>query len=152
MMRSRKHMVLCVRKPDKDIVTNVEQLNPLADKYKILGVPFIRGVVNMLESMYLGMKGIMFSGEIAIDDPAEAKSDQKSMKFQYSTTSRCSCRRYWSNCVFSVSSLLFSFLAWFNGHSLQCGRSQYSIRLVSCLFRPHCFMERVQSDLEVPWS
>jgi uncharacterized protein YqhQ len=81
MMRSRKHMVLCVRKPDKGIVTNVEQLNPLADKYKILGVPFIRGVVNMLESMYLGMKGIMFSGEVAIDDPAEAKSDQKSMKF-----------------------------------------------------------------------
>ena len=83
MMRSRKHMVLCVRNPKKDIVTNVEQLNPLADKYKILGVPFIRGVVNMLESMYLGMKGIMFSGEVALaeTETTEAKSDQKTQKF-----------------------------------------------------------------------
>ena len=68
MMRSRKHMVLCVRKPNKEIVTNVEQLNPLADRYKVLGLPFIRGIVMLFESLYLGMKGIVFSGNTALDD------------------------------------------------------------------------------------
>lgn len=54
MMRSRRHMVLCVRKPNSDeILTNVENLNPLADKYKFLGVPFVRGIVSLFETFYL---------------------------------------------------------------------------------------------------
>jgi uncharacterized protein YqhQ len=73
MMRSRKHMVLCVRKPNKDIVTQVENLNPLADKHKILGVPFIRGIVAMAESFYLGMKGILFSANASVEDVQDEK-------------------------------------------------------------------------------
>jgi len=81
MMRSRKHMVMCVRKPNKDIVTSVEQLNPLADKYKILGVPFIRGIVSMLESMYLGMKAILFSGNTALAEETKTEGDAKGQTF-----------------------------------------------------------------------
>jgi uncharacterized protein YqhQ len=68
MMRSRRHMVMCVRKPNNDIIAQVEHLNPLADKYKILGVPFIRGVVGLFESMYLGIKGLMFSANTSLED------------------------------------------------------------------------------------
>jgi uncharacterized protein YqhQ len=67
MMRSRNHMVLCVRKPNQDIVTEVEKLNPLANKYKALGVPFIRGIVTMVESFYIGMKGLLFSANAAVE-------------------------------------------------------------------------------------
>jgi uncharacterized protein YqhQ len=81
MMRNRKHMVMCVRKPNKDIVTNIEKLNPLADKYRALGVPFVRGVVAMLESLYLGMKGIMFSGNVALDDGTETENPAGSQMF-----------------------------------------------------------------------
>ena len=80
-MRSRRQMVMCVRKPNKDIVTNVEQLNPLADKYKILGVPFIRGVVSMLESMYLGMKATLFSGNTALEEETKTEGDNKGQTF-----------------------------------------------------------------------
>jgi uncharacterized protein YqhQ len=69
MMRSRKHMVLCVRKSsDNEILTNIENLNPLADKYKFLGVPFLRGVVSLVETLYLGMKGLLFSANAALDE------------------------------------------------------------------------------------
>jgi uncharacterized protein YqhQ len=74
-------MVMCVRKPNKDIVTSVEQLNPLADKYRILGVPFIRGVVSMLESMYLGMKAILFSGNTALAEETKTESEAKGQTF-----------------------------------------------------------------------
>lgn len=80
MMRSRRHMVLCVRKPNSDeILTNVENLNPLADKYKFLGVPFIRGIVSLFETFYLGMKGLLFSANAALDEGEE----EDSVKFGY---------------------------------------------------------------------
>ena len=80
-MRSRKHMVMCVRNPNKDIITSVEQLNPLADKHKALGVPFVRGVVAMLESMYLGMKAILFSGNVALGEETEVEGESKGQTF-----------------------------------------------------------------------
>ncbi len=67
-MRSRRHMVLCVRKPNNDIVAQIEHLSPVADKYKILGIPFIRGVVGLFESMYLGMKGLIFSANVSLEE------------------------------------------------------------------------------------
>ena len=80
MMRSRRHMVLCVRKPNSDeILTNVENLNPIADKYKFLGVPFIRGIVSLFETFYLGMKGLLFSANAALDEG----EGEDSVKFGY---------------------------------------------------------------------
>ena len=69
MMRSRKHMVMCVRKPNKEIITSVERLNSLTERYRILGVPFLRGIVMLFESLYLGIKGILFSANNAFEDP-----------------------------------------------------------------------------------
>jgi uncharacterized protein YqhQ len=75
MMRSRKHMVFCVRKPsDNEILTNIENLNPLADKHKFLGVPFLRGIVSLVETLYLGMKGLLFSANAALDEGEGEKS------------------------------------------------------------------------------
>ena len=67
MMRSRKHMVMCVRKPSKEIAVNIENINPLCERYKVLGVPFIRGIVAMFENLYLGIKGIVFSANTALE-------------------------------------------------------------------------------------
>ena len=82
MMRSRKHMVMCVRKPDKEIVTGVEPLNSLTERYRVLGLPFLRGVVMLLESMYLGIKGIMFSANNAFEDP-EGKTEGETLTLGY---------------------------------------------------------------------
>ena len=71
MIRSRKHMVLCVRKPNKEIMTNVEPVNSLTQRYKALSVPFIRGIVAMVENLYLGFKGLFFSANVAVEEEGE---------------------------------------------------------------------------------
>ncbi len=69
MMRSRRHMVLCVRKPNSnEILTSIENLNPITDKHRFLGVPFLRGILSWLETFYLGMKGLLFSANVALDE------------------------------------------------------------------------------------
>ncbi len=80
MMRSRKNMVMCVRKPNKEIVTSVEKLNPLADKYAVLGLPFLRGIVTMFESFYLGFKSLLFSANTALED-LEGNGEAENIKF-----------------------------------------------------------------------
>ncbi len=84
MMRSKKNMVMCVRKPNKEIVTAVEQLNPLADKYKVLGLPFLRGIIMLFESFYMGMKSLMFSANTALEDvEGEGEGKEESVTFGY---------------------------------------------------------------------
>jgi uncharacterized protein YqhQ len=67
MMRSRKNMVMCVRKPSKEIATNIEKINPLSERHKVLGLPFLRGIFAMVESLYLGVKSIIFSANTALE-------------------------------------------------------------------------------------
>ena len=71
MIRSRSHMVLCVRKPDKEILTNVECFHSFTQRYKALGVPFIRGIVALVETLYLGFKGLFFSANAAVEEEGE---------------------------------------------------------------------------------
>ena len=71
MIRSRTHMVMCVRKPNNEILTNVEKVNSLTQKYKALGVPFIRGIVALPETLYLGFKGLFFSANAVVEENGE---------------------------------------------------------------------------------
>ena len=81
MMRSKKQMVMCVRKSNKKIVTNMEKINPMSEKYKVLGLPFIRGIIAMIESLYLGFKSIIFSANTALEEATPEGEDP--WKFSY---------------------------------------------------------------------
>jgi len=77
MIRSRRHIVSCVRKPNKEILTDIQQIKPYSERHKLLGLPIIRGAVNMLESLYLGYKGIMFSANNAFELEGENGEPEK---------------------------------------------------------------------------
>jgi uncharacterized protein YqhQ len=78
MIRSRKHLVACVRKPNKEIVTDIKQISPYSEKHRILGWPILRGVVNMVESLILGVKTMMFSATTAFEiEGADGKEPEK---------------------------------------------------------------------------
>ena len=79
MIRSRSHIVMCVRKPNKEIITNVEKVRTLAQKHRALGVPFIRGIIALPETLYFGFKGLFFSANAAV----ESESGGESEKFTY---------------------------------------------------------------------
>jgi uncharacterized protein YqhQ len=80
MIRSRSHMVLCVRKPNSEIITNIEEIKSLAQKHHALGMPFIRGIVALPETLYLGFKGLFFSANAAIEDPEGGESEKFTWK------------------------------------------------------------------------
>lgn len=63
MMRGQKTMASSVRKSSGEIVTEVKEYIPVAKRKKFLGLPFIRGSVNMIESMIVGVKVLMDSAE-----------------------------------------------------------------------------------------
>ena len=62
LMRGPKKQAIVVRSPD-GLVTKVEELTLIRDKYPILGWPIIRGAVTFIDSMVRGVKALMYSAD-----------------------------------------------------------------------------------------
>ena len=63
MMKGPKSYALAVRKPDKEIEVQVTPYVSMGERHKSLSIPILRGVVNFLESLFIGMKTLMASSE-----------------------------------------------------------------------------------------
>lgn len=61
MMKNKDQYAVAVRKPDQSVVVEKKEYHSATEKYRILGLPFVRGVVNFAESMVLGMRTLTFS-------------------------------------------------------------------------------------------
>ncbi len=61
MMRSPQGYAIAVRKVDKSIKIKSVPYRPLAKRFKLLGLPFVRGVVVLFEMLIIGLKGLDFS-------------------------------------------------------------------------------------------
>jgi uncharacterized protein YqhQ len=59
---------MCVRKPNKEILTHTEVIGSPSERYKVLRLPFTRGVVSLVETFYLGIKGIYFSTDAVMEE------------------------------------------------------------------------------------
>ncbi len=71
MMRGRTNLAVAVRRSD-GIVLHEEKLRPWAQRYPILGVPFIRGSVALIESLAMGVRALSFSAsQFAEEEEAE---------------------------------------------------------------------------------
>lgn len=68
MMRGRKHMAVAVRNPKGDIVLHTEPLNPRIYSSFINKVPFLRGFTLLWDALVLGMRTLMYSAQVAIED------------------------------------------------------------------------------------
>ncbi len=73
LMRGPQRQAIVVRTAD-GLVTKVEELHLIKDKYPILGWPFIRGTVNFLSSMVNGVRALMFSADYFPEDEAAQPS------------------------------------------------------------------------------
>ncbi len=70
LMRGPKKQAIVVRTKD-GLVTKEEELTLTKDRYPILGLPFIRGSVNFLDSMIKGVNALMYSAEQSEDGEYE---------------------------------------------------------------------------------
>lgn len=76
MMRNKGKYAVAVRKPDKEIVIDVKEWHSVSEKYKFLGLPFVRGTVNLIESMVVGMQTLTYSANFfeVEEEPKKEKS------------------------------------------------------------------------------
>lgn len=70
MMKNKSRYAVAVRKPDGEIAVEKGEFTSITEKYKVLGLPIIRGVVNFVESLVLGVKMLTSSAEY-FDDAEE---------------------------------------------------------------------------------
>jgi len=73
MIRSKKHMVICVRQPNNEILTKTEEIKSISERYEVLKLPLLRGIVALFETLYLGVKGLYFSANASLGEGEEIK-------------------------------------------------------------------------------
>ena len=71
MMLGPNGMAQVVRNPKGDIIVKTEEIELITRKYKILGLPIIRGGVSLISSMVRGMNALFYSADIAIEEEDE---------------------------------------------------------------------------------
>ncbi len=74
LMRGPEKQAIVVRDQDGSLVEKVENLRFIKDRYPILGVPLIRGVVNFLAAMISGVKALMYSADFYPEEEAAKPS------------------------------------------------------------------------------
>ena len=73
MMRNGGKYAVAVRKPDKEIIIDVQEHVGLTEKYKFLNVPFVRGVFKFIESLVIGIKTLTYSAEFFEEEEDDKK-------------------------------------------------------------------------------
>lgn len=76
LMRGPTEVAIAVRKPNNEIDLQVQKLNTLAMRHKIFRIPFIRGVVSLIESLTMGTKALMHSAEFFDDEEEEVQVEE----------------------------------------------------------------------------
>ena len=81
MMRGSKGTATAVRTPEGDIEVSFEKTIPYTKKNKILGLPFIRGFVTLIESLIVGLKSLNYSASFFDDTEPSKFEDWLNNKF-----------------------------------------------------------------------
>ena len=79
-MRGPEKQAIVVRSPE-GLVVREEELKLVRDRYPILGLPLIRGSVTFLDSMYRGVKALMFSADFYPEEDLSAEEPSKFEKW-----------------------------------------------------------------------
>jgi len=75
MMRGPKKQAIVVRTKE-GFVTKEEDVKLLKDKYPIVGFVFIRGVVNFISSMSIGVRAMTFAAELIPEEELEGEQSK----------------------------------------------------------------------------
>ncbi len=76
MMKGPKDIAIAVRKPNQEIEVKKQTLDTPSTKHKILKLPFIRGVVGLIEAMVIGTKSLMYSAEFYDEEYEKSKFEE----------------------------------------------------------------------------
>ncbi|WP_105614263.1 DUF1385 domain-containing protein [Vallitalea okinawensis] len=84
MMKDKDRYCVAVRKPDKEIILDHQEMNSFLNKSKLFRIPFIRGVFAFIESMIIGIKTLTYSAEFfEVDEEEEESKFDKFLKDKF---------------------------------------------------------------------
>ncbi|MCM1046481.1 MAG: DUF1385 domain-containing protein [Candidatus Gastranaerophilales bacterium] len=80
MMKNGDKYAVAVRKPDGEVAVEVSHFQGVLPGSKIKKIPFIRGIFNFIDSMWLGSRALNYSAEVYEEEPADEKAGQEASK------------------------------------------------------------------------
>lgn len=80
MMRAPGSVATAVRRSNGDIVVKAEKFRSLVERFRLLNVPIVRGAIGLLDMMYLGIKTLNWSAEVAMMDLEQEEAKKQSRK------------------------------------------------------------------------
>ena len=72
MMRGRKAVVTAVRRPDGELAMDIKPLPGIASE-RVRKIPLIRGIAILIEAMVLGVKALLYSANVSMEEEGEEK-------------------------------------------------------------------------------
>ncbi|PID30980.1 MAG: hypothetical protein CR982_00520 [Candidatus Cloacimonadota bacterium] len=75
MMRSPKYISTVIRRANGELENKTYKFEPITKRFKILGLPIIRGFVSLVETMKIGVSTLNWSGDKAIEDEKISKGE-----------------------------------------------------------------------------
>lgn len=93
MMKNKDTYAVAVRKPDGEIEIKKEDYQGLGKKAKFFRLPFIRGTVNFIDSLILGMSTLTYSTSFYDDEDDSGKTEEEKKK---------------SDMIFNIVTIVFS--------------------------------------------
>lgn len=81
MMRAPQKIAIAVRRPNGEIALKEEQFISLSKRVKLLGLPLLRGIIALIETIVIGVKGITYSADVAVQDEEDEKKEKGQRTF-----------------------------------------------------------------------
>ncbi|MEG0961598.1 MAG: DUF1385 domain-containing protein [Lachnospiraceae bacterium] len=86
MMKNQDTYAVAVRKPDQEIIVEKNSYHGLCKNETIKNIPLIRGVINFIDSMVLGMSTLTFSASFYEEEETEKPKSEKREKAEMGIT------------------------------------------------------------------
>ena len=80
MMKNKDNYAVAVRKPDGEIEIKKDKCKSSDERPKFFGFPFVRGVVNFIDSLTLGMSTLTYSSSFYEDEDEEDDEDDNTKR------------------------------------------------------------------------
>jgi len=77
MMRSSDRIATAVRKPDGQILVKTDEYHSYTKRHKLLGLPIVRGAVSFVEMLFIGIKTLNFSADVAMKEAEKMEAAEK---------------------------------------------------------------------------
>lgn len=72
MIRASGRIATAVRTPDQQVLVKSDPYVALAKRHKLLGIPVVRGAVAFFEMLYIGLKALNYSADVAMAQERKA--------------------------------------------------------------------------------